>query len=54
MNQSYNYTGLGTSTSKEAKEYFNNMARHRVKFRYGGNQDDHSITMVNNLSIEIS
>jgi DNA topoisomerase II len=37
---------LGTSTSKEAKEYFEDMARHRIKFKYGGNQDDNSIAMV--------
>jgi C-terminal associated domain of TOPRIM len=37
---------LGTSTSKEAKEYFEDMARHRIRFKYGGNQDDNSITMV--------
>ena len=28
------YKGLGTSTSKEAKEYFTNMLRHRIKFSY--------------------
>lgn len=39
------YKGLGTSTSKEAKEYFTNMRRHRVIFDYGGAQDDHSIQM---------
>ncbi|KAK7026445.1 DNA topoisomerase 2-beta, partial [Halocaridina rubra] len=39
------YKGLGTSTSKEAKEYFMDMARHRILFRYKGPQDDHSITM---------
>ena len=37
--------GLGTSTSKEAKEYFAEMVRHKIKFRYNGDQDDHSITM---------
>jgi DNA topoisomerase-2 len=26
------YKGLGTSTSKEAKEYFANMTRHRIQF----------------------
>lgn len=31
------YKGLGTSTSQEAKEYFTNMARHRIVFRYQGN-----------------
>ncbi|XP_045623508.1 DNA topoisomerase 2-alpha isoform X1 [Procambarus clarkii] len=39
------YKGLGTSTSKEAKEYFNDMVRHRIRFNYGGTQDDHSIQM---------
>ncbi|XP_069993753.1 DNA topoisomerase 2-alpha isoform X2 [Penaeus vannamei] len=39
------YKGLGTSTSKEAKEYFNDMVRHRIRFNYGGAQDDHSIQM---------
>ena len=28
------YKGLGTSTSKEAKEYFSDMVRHRIKFTY--------------------
>ena len=28
------YKGLGTSTSKEAKEYFSDMVRHRIKFSY--------------------
>lgn len=39
------YKGLGTSTSKEAKEYFQDMLRHRIFFNYSGAQDDHSITM---------
>ncbi|XP_026468144.1 DNA topoisomerase 2 [Ctenocephalides felis] len=46
--QTYNvkyYKGLGTSTSKEAKEYFSNMARHRILFKYDGPSDDHNITM---------
>ena len=38
--------GLGTFTSKEAKEYFSDMLRHRIKFHYNGAQDDHSINMV--------
>ncbi|CAL8088140.1 unnamed protein product [Calicophoron daubneyi] len=37
------YKGLGTSTGKEAKEYFSEMARHRVRFRYTGPEDDASI-----------
>lgn len=32
------YKGLGTSTSKEAKEYFTDMARHRIKFKHGSDQ----------------
>lgn len=38
--------GLGTSTSKEAKEYFSDMARHRVPFKYAGAEDDASIVLV--------
>ncbi|KAK6039752.1 DNA gyrase/topoisomerase IV, A subunit [Cooperia oncophora] len=36
------YKGLGTSTSKEAKEYFSDMVRHRIKFKYGGVEDDNA------------
>lgn len=39
------YKGLGTSTAKEAKEYFENMTRHRIRFRYEGDQDDQNIIM---------
>eukprot|EP00096_Caligus_rogercresseyi_P005023 TRINITY_DN1980_c0_g1_i2.p1 TRINITY_DN1980_c0_g1~~TRINITY_DN1980_c0_g1_i2.p1 ORF type:complete len:1518 (+),score=657.25 TRINITY_DN1980_c0_g1_i2:186-4739(+) len=39
------YKGLGTSTSKEAKEYFSDMRRHRILFSYNGQQDDHCINM---------
>ena len=38
-------SGLGTSTSKEAKEYFSDMVRHKIKFKYNGDQDDHSIQL---------
>ncbi|CDW56276.1 DNA topoisomerase 2 [Trichuris trichiura] len=34
------YKGLGTSTAKEAKEYFSDMYRHRIRFHYAGNEDD--------------
>ncbi|VDQ12346.1 unnamed protein product [Trichobilharzia regenti] len=37
--------GLGTSTSKEAKEYFSDMNRHRIRFRYSGTEDDGSIQL---------
>ncbi|KAL0984286.1 hypothetical protein UPYG_G00139470 [Umbra pygmaea] len=39
------YKGLGTSTSKEAKEYFTDMQRHRVPFKYTGPQDDEAISL---------
>lgn len=39
------YKGLGTSTSKEAKEYFQNMDRHRIRFKYSGATDDHHIEL---------
>lgn len=38
--------GLGTSTSKEAKEYFADMERHRIMFKYNGTEDDAAITLV--------
>lgn len=39
------YKGLGTSTSKEAKEYFSDMLRHRIRFKYGGAEDDSAVEM---------
>lgn len=39
------YKGLGTSTSKEAKEYFSNMTRHCIKFEYSGPRDDLAIQL---------
>ncbi|XP_037134365.1 DNA topoisomerase 2-alpha isoform X2 [Syngnathus acus] len=39
------YKGLGTSTSQEAKEYFTDMQRHRIPFRYAGPEDDEAITL---------
>uniref|UniRef100_UPI0037E9A162 DNA topoisomerase 2-beta isoform X1 n=1 Tax=Semicossyphus pulcher TaxID=241346 RepID=UPI0037E9A162 len=39
------YKGLGTSTSKEAKEYFAEMEKHRITFRYSGAEDDAAITL---------
>lgn len=38
-------TGLGTSTSAEAKEYFAALQQHRKVFRYRGSQDDDAINM---------
>ncbi len=40
------YKGLGTSTAKEAKEYFSDMERHRIPFEYGGPDDDAAINLV--------
>ncbi|XP_029428608.1 DNA topoisomerase 2-alpha [Rhinatrema bivittatum] len=39
------YKGLGTSTSKEAKEYFADMKRHRIPFMYSGPADDAAICL---------
>ncbi|KAM4539531.1 DNA topoisomerase 2-beta isoform 1-T1 [Odontesthes bonariensis] len=39
------YKGLGTSTSKEAKDYFADMEKHRITFRYSGTEDDAAITL---------
>uniref|UniRef100_A0A8D3C0Y8 DNA topoisomerase 2 n=1 Tax=Scophthalmus maximus TaxID=52904 RepID=A0A8D3C0Y8_SCOMX len=39
------YKGLGTSTSQEAKEYFSDMQRHRIPFKYAGPEDDEAITL---------
>ncbi|XP_008062083.1 DNA topoisomerase 2-alpha [Carlito syrichta] len=39
------YKGLGTSTSKEAKEYFADMTRHRIRFKYSGPEDDAAISL---------
>ncbi|KAL1128861.1 hypothetical protein AAG570_013395 [Ranatra chinensis] len=39
------YKGLGTSTSKEAREYFSNMERHRITFKYSGPECDQHIAM---------
>ena len=44
-------TGLGTSTSKEAKEYFSDMARHRIPFKYTGAEDDASIVLVSSHTV---
>lgn len=41
------YKGLGTSTSKEGKEYFSNMQRHRIVFEYDGPSNDQALVMVN-------
>jgi len=42
------YKGLGTSTNKEAKEYFNQLLKHQITFIYIDQQDDNSIDLVFN------
>mmetsp|Transcript_21054 Transcript_21054/g.48751 ORF Transcript_21054/g.48751 Transcript_21054/m.48751 type:complete len:1973 (+) Transcript_21054:72-5990(+) len=42
------YKGLGTSTSKEAKEYFSALDSHQIEFRYEGEEDDALIDMAFN------
>ena len=39
------YKGLGTSTSKEAKEYFGEINKLRLNFKYVNNEDDKSIEL---------
>ncbi|XP_044003497.1 DNA topoisomerase 2-like [Aphidius gifuensis] len=39
------YKNLGTSTLKEAREYFSNMQKHRIAFTYAGDEDDKNIVM---------
>jgi DNA topoisomerase II len=39
------YKGLGTSTSKEAKEYFSDMKRHKILFNYTSMRDDLAIQL---------
>ncbi|KAF5292892.1 hypothetical protein FQR65_LT11144 [Abscondita terminalis] len=39
------YKGLGTSSSNEMREYFSDMARHRIRFKYSGTQDDDHILL---------
>lgn len=36
---------MGTSTSAEAKEYFSDMNRHRIRFVYTGSEDDHFVQL---------
>jgi DNA topoisomerase-2 len=42
------YKGLGTSTDKEAKEYFSALRKHRLDFVYEGIEDDQAIDLVFN------
>ncbi|CAF0793170.1 unnamed protein product [Rotaria sordida] len=45
------YKGLGTSTAKEAKEYFSNMERHRILFKYESIKDDLAIQLAFNSAL---
>lgn len=45
--------GLGTSTSKEAKEYFTDMAKHKIPFKYRGTEDDASINLVSMIKAHV-
>lgn len=42
------YKGLGTSTDQEAQEYFQNMYKHTIEFKYKGKEDDDSIDLAFN------
>ena len=37
------FKGLGTSTAKDAKEYFSDLDKHQIDFRYDGPDDDAAI-----------
>jgi len=45
------FSGLGTSTAKEAKEYFSNMDRHRIIFKYDSIKDDLAIQLAFNSAL---
>lgn len=40
------YKGLGTSTDKEAKEYFEDLRKHKIEFQYVDDEDDKSIELI--------
>lgn len=42
------YKGLGTSSNKEAKEYFSNLEKNRIFFDYSDDKDDESIDLAFN------
>jgi len=42
------YKGLGTSTGKEAQEYFSNIERHKIDFEYKKDEDDECINLAFN------
>ena len=42
------YKGLGTSTTIEAKEYFQNLGLHSLDFEYVGDQDSEQVDLAFN------
>jgi DNA topoisomerase-2 len=50
-NYLFKISGLGTSTAKEAKEYFSNMDRHRIIFKYDSIKDDLAIQLAFNSAL---
>ncbi len=42
------YKGLGTSTTKEAKEYFSQIDKHKIEFEYVDHEDDDVIELAFN------
>ncbi|CAE8645699.1 unnamed protein product, partial [Polarella glacialis] len=42
------YKGLGTSTAKEAKEYFRDLEQHELKFKWQDKEDDEAIDLAFN------
>lgn len=42
------YKGLGTSTAKEAREYFSDMEKHRLGFKWSSDQDGECVDMAFN------
>ena len=45
------YKGLGTSTSKEAKEYFSKILTHTITFEYFDKSDDAAINLAFNKKL---
>lgn len=42
------YKGLGTSDDKEAKEYFQNIQKHEIRFQYDDGKDDEAVDLAFN------
>lgn len=41
----HRYKGLGTHSANEVKEYFTDLDRHEISFRYGGSEDDAAVDL---------